>query len=72
MRPEDELAALNEKKRAAHEDAVNAALKGMGLPRTRDNFLFVLFGGEPVPEDWGPHDEMRNVPADLRAPLTER
>jgi hypothetical protein len=72
VRPEDELAAYNEKKRAAHEDAVNAALKDMGLPRTRNNYLFVLFGGESLPEDWGPHDEMRNIPSDLQAPLNER
>lgn len=55
-----------------HEDAVNAALREMGLSRTRDNYLLVLFGGEPLPEDWGPHDEIRNVPADLRSLPSER
>lgn len=54
----------------SHEDAVNAALEDMGLPRTRDNYLYVLFGGEALPEDWGPEDEARNVPADLRLPVT--
>ncbi len=49
-----------------HEKSVNAALQAMGLPRTRDNYVYVLFGGEPLPEDWGPADEIRNVPSDLR------
>lgn len=53
-----------------HEEAVNAALIDMGLPRTRENYLYVLFGGEPLPEDWSADDEERNLPPDLRAQTT--
>ncbi len=51
-----------------HDASVEEALARLGLPRTRDNYLYVLFGGEPLPEDWGPHDEERNLPPDLRRP----
>lgn len=51
-----------------HEESVEAFLKDLGLPRTRENYLYVLFGGEPLPEDWGYQDEIRNLPPDLRLP----
>lgn len=53
-----------------HEEAVNAALADMGLPRTRENYLYVLYGGEPLPEEWDAEDEERNVPPDLRVQIT--
>lgn len=48
------------------QDFVDRALARMGLPRTRENYLYALFGGDPIPEDWGPVDEERNLPPDLR------
>lgn len=45
-------------------DSYEAVLKALGLERTRENYLFVLYDGE-VPEDWDEEAEDQ-LPPDLR------
>lgn len=47
-------------------DFIDATLRKLGLPRTRENYLYALFGGEPLPEEWDWQDELRSIPPDLR------
>lgn len=42
-----------------------ARLREFGMDRTRDNYLWVLYGGD-VPEELDAEDEM-SLPPDLRA-----
>jgi len=52
-----------------NEDFIDETLRKLRLERTRENYLYVLFGGEPLPEDWGALDEVRNLPEDLRSDI---
>lgn len=46
------------------KDDVDAALERMGLPRTRENYIYALYGGYP-PQDWD-EDAEEQLPPDLR------
>lgn len=46
------------------QSGIEEMLTKMGLPRTRANWIFVLWGGEP-PETWD-DDEENTIPEDLR------
>lgn len=46
-----------------------AALQAMGLPRTRENYLFVLYDGN-VPEDGWDEEAEEQLPPDLRVHFT--
>ena len=46
-------------------DSYEQVLKDLGLPRTRENYLYVLYNGEVPTEDWDEEAE-EQLPPDLR------
>lgn len=46
------------------EDSYDVVLRELGLPRTRENYLFVMYDGN-LPEDWDAEAE-EQLPPDLR------
>lgn len=46
------------------EDSYDIVLRELGLPRTRENYLFVMYDGN-LPEDWDEEAE-EQLPPDLR------
>jgi hypothetical protein len=46
------------------EDSYDLVLEALGLPRTRENYLFVLYDGN-LPEEWDEEAE-EQLPPDLR------
>lgn len=48
----------------AEKDEIDEALERIGLPRTRANYLWVLYNGD-IPDDWDDEAE-EQIPLDLR------
>lgn len=46
------------------KDDVDEALERMSLPRTRENYIYALYGGFP-PDNWDEEDE-QHLPLDLQ------
>ena len=50
---------------ATPEDPYDIVLRELGLPRTRENYLFVLYDGAAPTEEWDDEAE-EQLPPDLR------
>lgn len=46
------------------EDSYDKILRQLGLPRTRENYLFVMYDGK-MPDEWDEEAEAQ-LPEDLR------